>query len=156
MFRKTRLTLFTLSTTVIVLLLGSGTLAPTTALASAQTYRWDLTHVSSTTVSAGGVDFARANDNTIIKLTGSGTFDPVTKAHTGGGTWATTGPSGTGSGTFQVTDIVRFVPAPGSLPPGLSASRGPADNARSGAAVCRIFYSDGSQGSLVVSCHLPD
>jgi hypothetical protein len=154
MTRKRRLTLLMLSTIAVVLLLGSGTLAPTAALASAQTFRWDIIHGGTPAgISAGGVAYALANDNTTIKLTGSGTFNSVTGAHTGGGTWATSGPSGTASGTFQVTGFVRFVLAPGSLPPGLPDSIGP--NAHSGLLVLRIFFSDGSLGSLVFSCDLP-
>src|SRR5439155_2885045 len=141
----------------LVMLLGAGTLAPATAVASAQTFRWDIPHVTSAGVSAGGVAHALAADSTTIKLTGSGTFNVTTFAVSGGGTWATAGPSagpsGAASGTFKVTEFIRFILAPGSLPPGTPDSIGP--NAHSGLAVLKIFYSDGSKGSLVVSCHLP-
>ena len=77
---------------------------------------------------------------------------------TGGGTWkavASDGTTVTGTGTYTVTGLVRFDLAPGtftSLP--LLDGIGDAANARSGLAVLRIAYSDGSRGILVVSCHL--
>ncbi len=68
---------------------------------------------------------------------------------TGGGTWQTVAPDGVtvnGSGTFTVTRLVRFDLAPGAV-----------TNAtiHAGLAFLDVAYSDGSQGVLVVSCHLP-
>jgi hypothetical protein len=68
---------------------------------------------------------------------------------TGRGTWVTFDSIGspTGSGNFQVTRLVKFNLAPGSVPgqPTFHA----------GLAFFRITYDDGSQGVLVVGCHLP-
>src|SRR5713226_5123873 len=62
--------------------------------------RWDIISVNfgTGTLSAGGVASARANDNSKITLTGSGTFrsNPGNPQDvTGGGTWTTHAPDGT-------------------------------------------------------------
>jgi len=141
--------LFTLS----LVLLAFGNMVPSAAGA---TFRWDtisLTVVNGTpTINTGGSDFALAADLTSIQISGSGTFGGGV-APTGGGTWATSGPSGTASGTFTVIGFIRFTVAPGSLPPSVVDNIGP--NARSGLAVFRIKYGDGSSGILTVSCNLP-
>ena len=110
------------------------------------------------TLSAGGVASTRANDNSKITLTGSGTYrsnpgNPQDVA--GGGTWETFSPSGatTGSGTYTVTEFVSFVLAPGTPPLPHDNIGNLADN-RAGLLVVRIAYSDGSEGTLFVSCHL--
>jgi len=131
--------------------------APVTAAAT--TYRWDITnlapHNGVPTISAGGSDYALAADLTSIQISGHGTFGDG-MAPTGGGTWIITGPSGfTTSGTFTVIDLVQFTPAKGSLPPGLVDTIGDSTDARSGLAVLRISYSDGTSGTLTISCHLP-
>lgn len=133
------------------------------ALADGITMRWDIVGVDTTTtpvtIVAGGTDIAAAIDGSTLGLTGTGTFvvgesDGVT----GGGTWkavASDGTTVTGTGTYEVTSLVRFDLAPGtfaSLP--LLDGIGDAANARSGLAVLRIAYSDGSRGILMVSCHL--
>jgi hypothetical protein len=123
--------------------------------------RWDIINVdfSTLTLSAGGIASARANDGSKITLTGSGTFrsNPGNPQDvTGGGTWTTYAPDGTtvtGSGTYQVTGFVSFVLAPGTAPLP-NDEIGPPANQRGGLLVLRIAYSDGSVGTLTVSCHL--
>jgi hypothetical protein len=122
--------------------------------------RWDIISVnfSTLTLSAGGIASGRANDNSKITLTGSGTFrsnsgDP--QDVTGGGTWETFGMGGasTGSGMYQVTGFVRFEVAPGTFPLQHDNVGNPAD-VRAGLLVVGVAYSDGSEGTLVVSCHI--
>lgn len=145
----------------LIVLLASGNMTPGAASASS-TFGWDIIHLSVvngvTTISAGGSAFALANDLTSIQITGSGTFGGGVPP-TGGGTWAAAGPSagplGTASGTFTVTGLVRFDLAPGSLPPGVIDNISNPADARGGLAVLRVKYSDGSEGTLTVSCHLP-
>ena len=88
---------------------------------------------------------ALAADGSVITLTGSGTFHPGDSEEvTGGGSWTV---STGGSGTYNVTGLVRFDLAPGSVPgvPSIHA----------GLAFLRIAYSDGSRGILAVNCMLP-
>src|SRR5713226_6701021 len=121
-------------------------------------FRWDLISVNfaTGTVSAGGHDSAKANDGSRITLTGSGTFRSNSgnpQDVTGGGTWSTSGPAGTGSGTYTVTGFVDFDVAPGVFP--LTTDNiGAKEDIRAGLVVLQIAYSDGSDGILVVSCHL--
>ena len=122
--------------------------------------RWDIISVNfaTGTASAGGVASARANDNSKITLTGSGTFrsNPGNPQDvTGGGTWETltTAGASTGSGTYEVTGFVRFEVAPGTFPLQHDNIGNSAD-VRAGLLVVRVAYSDGSEGTLVVSCHL--
>jgi len=101
-----------------------------------------------------------------ITLTGDGSFlsEPHAKHRKpkdvrGGGTWETFAPGGgsTGSGTYEVTGFVSFENAPGSPVPGGVDHIGDgtlADN-RGGLAIFFIDYSDGEEGTLTVSCHLP-
>jgi len=128
--------------------------------ASNQHMRWDIINVdfATGTLSAGGVASARANDGSKITLTGSGLFRANSgnpQDVTGGGTWETFSPSGasTGSGTYSVTGYVSFVLAPGT-PPLPHDDIGNAADTRAGLLVVQIAYSDGSPGTLVVSCHL--
>jgi len=58
----------------------------------------------------------------------------------------------TGGGTYSVTGLVRWEPAPGTLPPGFIDLIGFAADTSPGLAVLRIAYSDGSAGVLVLSC----
>lgn len=123
--------------------------------------RWDIISVdfAAGTVSAGGIASARAADGSKITLTGNGTFrsNPGnSQAVTGGGTWRTFAPGGAqlGSGTFEVTGFVTFELAPGTPPPLQDAIDGTVANNRAGLLVAEIAYSDGSQGTLTVSCHL--
>ena len=98
----------------------------------------------------GATGIAAAANNSRIALTGNGTFQvkPGNAHVTGGGTWTTSSPTGavTGSGTYQVTDLVRFDLAPGAIGD---------PTVHAGLAVLQIAYSDGEEGVLVVSCHLP-
>ena len=120
--------------------------------------RWDIISVNfaTGTLSAGGIASARANDNSKLTLTGSGTFEPNDPEEvTGGGAWTTFNSSGatTGSGTYGVKRLVRWELAPGTPPLPNDNIGNLADN-RAGLVVLRIRYSDGTQGILVVSCHL--
>ena len=135
-------------------------LAPV-AHAQAAHIRWDIATFSSQplTIGAGGADSARAEDNSGVTLTGSGTFvAPAggagrSSAVTGGGTWETFDKMGipTGdSGTYQVTGLVRWDEAPGTFPGADTIA--PAGTARAGLVVLRIRYSDGEEGVLTVSC----
>ncbi len=131
------------------------------ASASNHHVRWDIIDVNfaTGTLSAGGVASARANlDLSKITLTGSGTFrsNPGNPQDvTGGGTWQTFDASGgaTGSGSYTVTGFVSFTLAPGT-PPLPHDNIGNLADARGGLLVVRIAYSDGSEGTLVVSCHI--
>jgi len=147
-----------LSGIAAVLLLITTTVS--VAFAQAAHVRWDIVSIdfAAGTISAGGVAFARANDGSRIKLTGSGTFvapasGGQSSAVTGGGTWETSGPIGAASGTYRVIGLVRWDQAPGTLPPLIDNIGNPA-NARAGLVILRIEYSDGSRGILVVSCQL--
>jgi hypothetical protein len=122
--------------------------------------RWDLVNINfaTGTVSAGGVASAFANDDSKITISGSGTFRSNSgkpQNVTGGGSWTTYAPGGTvtGSGTYEVTGFVTFELAPGTFPFPNDNIGNPA-NARAGLAVLTISYSDGSDGVLIVSCHL--
>ena len=129
------------------------------ASASNHHMRWDLLRVdfATRTASAGGIASARANDGSEITITGSGTFrsNPGNPQDvTGGGSWTTyaSGGSVTGSGTYEVTGFVSYVLAPGTFPLPNDNIGNPADG-RAGLLVVRVAYSDGSEGSLVVSCN---
>ena len=124
--------------------------------------RWDIINLAFTTplvVSEGGPASALANDGSKITLTGSGTFRSNggdSENVTGGGNWTTFAAAGgatTGSGTYKVKKLVSFVLAPGTQV-ALTDTIGPVANSRAGLAVLRVAYSDGSEGVLVVSCHL--
>jgi hypothetical protein len=130
------------------------------AFGQATSVRWDIISRNFDVVpiedSAGGVAAALAQDGSLILLTGHGTFTIDAGRPfdvTGGGTWATSGPVGTASGTYQVTERLRWQRAPGTPPPFTDLIGNPA-NRSPGLAVLRIAYSDGTTGTLVVSCHL--
>ena len=125
--------------------------------------RWDIiTLTAGPTVHSGGHASAKDNIGDTITLTGSGTFAPSSargdrdkksRRVTGGGTWMITTTAGISSlGTYKVTGFVRWDRAPGTFPAMVDTIGNPADF-RSGLAVLRIEYSDGSHGILVVSCH---
>jgi hypothetical protein len=144
-------------------ILASIVLMTSSVAGAHETIRWDtisLTFPNGVgTINAGGSDYALADDLTTIQISGHGTFSGLGEPVTGGGTWATSGPSagpsGTAKGTFTVTAFVRFEAAPGSLPPGFVDNIGDGSKTRSGLAVLRIVYSDGSKGTLLISCHQP-
>lgn len=123
--------------------------------------RWDLINFVALTVTPGGNASAFAQDGSQIKLTGSGTFRSNSGSPqdvTGGGNWTTYAADGTtvtGSGTYQVTGFVSFVLAPGSVPSTITVNICEGCVSHSGLAVLQIAYSDGSEGVLIVSCHLP-
>jgi hypothetical protein len=132
---------------------------PTSVFADGNRVRWDIMHIDfpTLTISAGGVLSPQAEDLSTITLTGSGTFgvgedDGVT----GGGTWKTFAMSGTptGNGTYEVTRLVSFDRAPGTLPPAFTDTIGNRLAESAGLAFLRIHYSDGSGGVLTVSCEL--
>ncbi|OLD38254.1 MAG: hypothetical protein AUI57_07625 [Candidatus Rokubacteria bacterium 13_1_40CM_2_68_8] len=115
------------------------------ASASNQHMRWDIISVDfgTGTLSASGMASARANlDLSKITLTGSGTF----RSNPGN-------PRPTGSGSYTVTGFVSFTLAPGT-PPLPHDNIGNLADARAGLLAVWIAYSDGSEGTLVVSCHL--
>jgi len=131
---------------------------PTTVFADGKRVRWDIINVdfATGTLSAGGVVSARANDDSKITLTGSGTFDlGEDRGVTGGGTWKTFNPSGTqtASGNYTVRRLFSWIPAPGT-PPLPNDNIGIRANQSAGLAILGIRYSDGSKGSLTISCHL--
>ncbi len=123
--------------------------------------RWDIVSLSPP-ISPGGVAAALATEGSKIVLTGSGTFvapaggDGTSSATTGGGTWHTFSASNvsTGSGTYEVTGLVRWEKAPGTLPAAVPDLIGNAAERSAGLAVLRVEYSDGKHGILVVSCNL--
>src|SRR5438876_8811648 len=97
---------------------------------------------------------ATAADGLKIIVTGNGTFvapaggGGTSSAATGGGNWETRDASNvvTGSGTYQITGLVRWERALAFVPsiPGSTA----------GLTILRIEYSDGSAGTLTVSCRI--
>src|SRR5437773_2572524 len=90
----------------------------------AQTVQWDIISIPSfspLTIMPGGAASALAADGSQISVTGSGTFvveKPTTV--TGGGVWLTRDPIGnvTRFGTYQVTEVLTFSEAGGTVPPG--------------------------------------
>jgi hypothetical protein len=138
--------------------------APATSVSSpaALKLRWDIVSynfaVTPVTVSTGGKASAKASDRSTITLTGSGTFGGAATNVTGGGNWTTLNPAGrtTGSGTYTVKELVGFFAAPGTFgdPTGtyqLADQIGNSTSAHAGLAILRIAYSDGSQGTLIIS-----
>jgi hypothetical protein len=152
MNRKRRTFLIALST--LIALAISGLAVGVVSGVDNHKIRWDIVSIDfvAGTVDEGGTASALAADGSMITLTGSGTFraNPGnSQAVSGGGTWSTS----TGSGTYWVTGFVDWHEAPGVAPPLTNLIGDPAD-ARAGLVTLRIAYSDGSDGVLVVSCHL--
>ncbi len=142
--------------TLVLLIMVTGPFA----FGQAAHVRWDIVSINfaAGTLGPGGIASAQANDGSIITVSGSGTFVAPANggpsgAATGGGRWATSGPVGAASGTYLVTGLVRWERAPGSPPP-LSDTIGGPGEPSAGLAILRIEYSDGSLGTLTVSCHL--
>ena len=125
-------------------------------------YRWDIPVLTLSngviTVSSGGTASALAQDGSKITVKGFGTFEVGDDDATGGGTWTTFAADGvtmTGTGTFKVTGLVRFVLAPGRLPPTFHDTIGDVNKTHAGLAHLRVDYDDGSKGILIVSCAAP-
>lgn len=151
---------FTVATLAIVY-------SPQAALAQASHVQWDIISLDfgpPPVASSGGIASARAVDNSMITMTGTGTFvAPAGGAGsnasaTGGGTWETFDAAGAsaGSGMYWVTGLVRWDREPtGALPSFVGDAIGNPDERSAGLAVLRIQYDDGSRGILVVNCTLP-
>ena len=125
-------------------------------------YRWDIPVLSVengvVTVRAGGTASALAQDGSKITVTGFGTFEVGDEDVTGGGTWKTVAADGvtvTGMGHFVVTELIRFVLAPGRLPSTFNDTIGDVTKTHAGLAHLRVHYDDGSRGILIVSCAAP-
>jgi hypothetical protein len=118
--------------------------------------RWDMIALTPPDITAGGEDTASSEGETMLNLTGSGTFRPGNSGDvTGGGTWDSDNPVVRGSGTYRVTELIGWVRAPGTLAgTPLRDHIGPLVDTRAGLAVLRIRYSDGLDGVLFLSCNL--
>jgi len=118
--------------------------------------RWDLIDLTPPDIRAGGEDTASSEKETMLNLTGSGTFRPGHPHDvTGGGTWNSDNPVVGGSGRYRVTEFISWVRAPGTLVgSGLTDHIGNLADTRAGLAVLRIKYSDGLDGVLFLSCNL--
>ena len=138
------------------------------ASGQARHVRWDIISLVGGAppgpINPGGMASAKAPDDTMITLTGTGTFvasagtNGGSNAVTGGGTWQTFDAAGasTGSGTYQVKELVRFEFANFQSPtPVFVDNIGDLNQRANGTAVLRIQFSDGSQGVLTVGCHGP-
>src|SRR5690348_18258746 len=79
--------------------------------------RWDLIDLTRPDIRAGGEDTASSEGETMLNLTGSGTFRPGHSRDdvTGGGTWTSDNPVVGGSGTYRVTEFISWVRATGTL-----------------------------------------
>jgi len=121
--------------------------------AQAAHIRWDIVTLASGSPAPGGIASALSNNNSVITITGSGTFvapaggNGTSSATTGGGTFKIFTSDGTlrASGTYEVTGLVHWQEK-GTFP-------ALPDNAIGGLAVLRVAFSDGSHGVLTVSCH---
>jgi len=154
---------------VLAAFLGTNGTNATSKVTDAEHVRWDIISFNPTTtpptISPGGVAFASAISGSTpsglkIRFTGSGTFvapasGKTSSGVTGGGTWETfNGAVSTGRGTYEVTKLVSWVFA--NFQTGTFIDLIDDTNPRAnGAAVLRIEYSDGSQGTLGVGCHGP-
>jgi hypothetical protein len=125
---------------------------------------WNMITVSFTPaphLNPGGSAQAIASDNSIITITGSGTFATSeseresSRAVTGGGTWTIVSGSGTTAGAFVVTELVRWEQSTPFAGFGITDNVGDINKAFGGLAVLRVAYSDGSQGILTISCQAP-
>ena len=121
-----------------------------------QTFRWDIL-TPDATITPGGTLSALASDNSMITLTGHGTFK-LGDEHdvTGGGMWQIFAPgasSPSANGTYAVTALVSFDLAPGNAS-GAPDLIGNGADARAGLLILEIRYSDGSRGIFVESCSL--
>jgi hypothetical protein len=166
--KKLRLLALTLPVAALVSLLLSLLASGASGGSGNTKYQWDIINFdfATSTITQGGhaSAFATGSGGSThagqITVTGHGTFrSNPGKAEdvTGGGKWQTFDGSGTptGSGEYKVKGFVHFVVAPGSLPPAVTDNSGIKADVRSGLAVLKIAYDDGSVGVLVVSCDLP-
>ena len=166
--KRLRLPGLALSLAALVFLLLSPVASGASGGSDNTKYQWDIINFdfATSTITPGGhaSAFATASGGSThtgeITLTGHGTFRSNSgnpQDVTGGGTWQTFDGSGnpTGSGNYQVTGFVDFHVAPGSLPPSITDNSGTKADVRSGLAVFKIAYDDGSDGTLTVSCDLP-
>jgi hypothetical protein len=121
--------------------------------------RWDLISLDISTMppttTEGGIASSRAVDGSKMTLTGRGTFnsfDPTDVS--GGGQWYLFDPNGKllDQGQYFVTNLVSFIEGPGRT--ATIDLIAPNEDSRAGLAMLRIRYSDGSRGTLLVSCHL--
>lgn len=153
---------------VVALLAFAGFASSATGSQTNHNMRWDIIHLNfaTLTLSPGGhaSAFATSSGGSAsagkITVTGGGTFRSNAgnpQDVTGGGMWQTFDGAGspTGSGTYQVTGLVDFDLASGSLPPAITDDTGVKADVRAGLVALTIAYSDGSDGILVVSCSLP-
>lgn len=151
--------------TGLVLAVGATGTRAHEARGQAATIRWDLISVEArppaaggNILSPGGRDSAKAETGEEITLTGTGTFNPGSpRSVTGGGTYTIRDPQGAvmGSGTYRVTELCNWHEAPGRQSPPIVDRIGAVEDGRAGLAVLRIAYSDGNEGTLVVSCRIP-
>ncbi len=125
--------------------------------------RWDIVNVVPPTdcVRPGGHASARAQDGARITVMGSGTFPNLrnrcSRQVTGGGNWTITpgtAASGcfSGTGTFQVTELLSWALAPGTFP-AVCDKIGAEEDFRAGLAKLRVRHSNGTTGTLTLSCH---
>ena len=131
------------------------------ANAKAEHFRWDIVEAilpnpEPGETNPGGMASAKSQNDSIITLTGSGTFTVtdeggISDVVTGGGTWETFDDKGnsTGSGTYVVTRLVSWHQSQG-IGGGRTDNIG--DDASGGLAVFTVDYNDGTKGVLVVSC----
>ncbi|TMC47699.1 MAG: hypothetical protein E6J20_19375 [Chloroflexi bacterium] len=166
--KRLRLLGLTLPVAALVLLLLSLLASGASGGSGNTKYQWDIINFdfATSTITQGGhaSAFATGSGGSThtgkITVTGHGTFRSNSgnpQDVTGGGMWQTFDGSGTptGSGNYQVTGFVDFHVAPGSLPPSVTDNSGIKADVRSGLAVFKVAYDDGSNGTLVVSCDLP-
>jgi hypothetical protein len=133
----------------------------TEAQTQATTIRWHIISQSGgdPTVDAfvpGGEASARAESGERLTIMGTGTFSPGAPRNvSGGGPYTIRSSDGavTATGTYRVTGLVSWDEAPGGPSRFIDRIGVPADQ-RAGLAVLRIAYSDGTEGTLVVSCNL--
>ncbi len=139
------------------------TAGPATASQSGPQVRWDfvkLHAIKPITFGAGGSAVALAEDGSSLTLTGSGTFRPppgTPEAVAGGGDWQLSDAQGNpaGSGTYKLSGLISWNPGSGTFSPTLVDKIGEIKNTRTGLALLRVSYSNGKQGILAISSHLP-
>jgi len=136
------------------------------AFGKAEHVRWDIVSLVFTTtpvtLNPGGPAFAKTDDGSTIKLTGSGNFVAPAGRHgksgaaSGEGTWETFDPAGTptGSGNYVVVGLVRFELA-NSQTGVFIDNIGDTNERANGTAYVEVEYDDGSRGIFGIGCHGP-